>query len=47
MKSVNLFYGDYEIVKSAIPYSSYFEFELQYEQCENELNRFFGNLAKR
>ncbi len=46
MKNANLFYGDYEIVKDTLPYSSYFEFELQYEQCENELNRFLWESRK-
>lgn len=46
MKNVQLLYGDYEIVKTALGDSQYFEFELQYEQCDNELNRFLWESRK-
>ena len=46
MKNANLFYGDYEVVKKTLDGGSYFEFELQYENCDNELNRFLWESRK-
>lgn len=46
MKKVDLLYGDYERVKNAIGNTMYFEFELQFENCERELDRFLWESRK-
>ena len=46
MKKVKLFYGDYESVKEALSTIAYYEFELQYEQYEKEINRFLWESRK-
>ena len=46
MKTVDLLYGDYENVKKALGNTVYFEFELQFDNCQRELDRFLWESRK-
>lgn len=46
MKKVNLLCGNYEKLKQALEGETYFEFELQYDSCNKELDRFLWESRK-
>ena len=45
MKTI-LYYGEYENIKKQLGEKTYFEFEVQYEKCERELDRFLWESRK-